>query len=100
VVALDLTLNDALRLRGLVRDVVRQVQDLRKASGLEVSDRIVLQVTGLNVLIDFFDEIAREVLATEVVVGQGEGEGTALELELNDEVLNVVAWLHKADGTT
>jgi isoleucyl-tRNA synthetase len=37
VVALDLDLDDGLRKRGLSRDVVRLVQDLRKASGLEVS---------------------------------------------------------------
>ena len=34
VIALDLTLNDELRRRGYLRDVVRQVQDLRKNSGL------------------------------------------------------------------
>ena len=48
VVALDLNLDDGLRKRGLSRDVVRLVQDLRKASGLEVSDRIRLHVVGLE----------------------------------------------------
>ena len=46
VVALDLNLDDGLRKRGLSRDVVRLVQDLRKASGLEVSDRIRLSRRG------------------------------------------------------
>ena len=46
VVALDLNLDEGLRKRGLSRDVVRLVQDLRKASGLEVSDRIRLHVVG------------------------------------------------------
>ena len=54
VVALDLTLNDELRRRGFLRDVVRQVQDLRKNSGLDVADRIVLHVTGLDDLADGF----------------------------------------------
>ena len=48
VVALDLTLDDDLRQRGLAREVVRLVQDLRKTSGLEVSDRIRLHVVGLE----------------------------------------------------
>ncbi len=81
VVALDLTVDDDLRQRGLARDVVRLVQDLRKTSGLEVSDRIRLHLVGLDDLADLFDFIAREVLALEVVTKPGEGEGTLLELE-------------------
>ena len=41
-VALDLQITPELRRAGLVRDVVRLVQDARKSSGLEVSDRIEL----------------------------------------------------------
>ena len=40
--ALDLTLTPELRRLGLARDVVRQVQEARKSSGLDVSDRIRL----------------------------------------------------------
>jgi isoleucyl-tRNA synthetase len=43
-VALDLEVSPALRLEGLARDLVRAVQDLRKAAGLEVADRIELAV--------------------------------------------------------
>ena len=67
MVALDLTLDDDLRKRGLARDVVRQIQDLRKTSGLEVSDRIRLRVVGLDAIAEHFDCIAREVLAVEIV---------------------------------
>lgn len=41
-VVLDLALDDALRAEGYARDVVRAVQDARKAAGLDVSDRIEL----------------------------------------------------------
>jgi isoleucyl-tRNA synthetase len=41
-VALDLTVTPQLRRAGVAREVVRLVQDARKASGLEVSDRITL----------------------------------------------------------
>ncbi|HUC06149.1 MAG TPA: isoleucine--tRNA ligase [Acidimicrobiales bacterium] len=98
VVALDLTLDDDLRGRGLARDVVRLVQDLRKTSGLEVSDRIRLHLEGLDALRRHFDYIGREVLATEVVAGPGDGEGTALELETDDGVLVAFAWVSKVDG--
>jgi isoleucyl-tRNA synthetase len=39
-IALDTVLTDELRREGLARDVVRHIQQLRKDSGLEISDRI------------------------------------------------------------
>ena len=81
VIALDLALNDELRRRGYLRDVVRQVQDLRKNSGFNVSDRISLRVLGLDDLVDGFATLASEVLAAELLTEAGVGEGTALELD-------------------
>jgi isoleucyl-tRNA synthetase len=98
VVALDLTLTDSLRHRGLAREVVRLVQDLRKNSGLDVSDRIHLNLEGLDMIKDHFDYIAREVLAVSIVSGPGEGGGTVLEIETDESVNVARAWLRKADG--
>jgi isoleucyl-tRNA synthetase len=98
VVALDLLLDDSLRHRGLARDVVRLVQDLRKTSGLDVSDRIELHLEGLDMIAAHFDYIAREVLAVSVVSGRGDGEGTVLELETDEGPLVARAWLRKVDG--
>ena len=67
-----------------------------KASGLEVSDRIRLHVVGLDVISEFFDFIAREVLANEITSGPGPGEGTVLELESDGEAIDARAWLTKA----
>ena len=78
VVALDLALTDDLRRRGLLREVVRQLQDLRRARGLAVSDRIRLWLTGVPA--ELFDAVAREVLAVSVEVGPGPGEGAPLDL--------------------
>ena len=41
-VALDLELTAELRRAGLAREVVRMIQEARKTSGFEVSDRIAL----------------------------------------------------------
>ena len=85
VVALDLTLDDDLRRRGLAREVIRHVQDLRKASGLEVSDWIHLHLVGLDDLEPLFDAIAREVLARSVsTVASRRRRSRAPTLELDD----------------
>ena len=81
VVALDLLVTDALRHRGYVRDLVRQIQDLRKQSGFDVADRVVVHVTGVDDLAESFAEVAREVLAREVLAREGVGEGAALEFD-------------------
>ena len=76
VLALDLALDDDLRRRGLAREVIRHVQDLRKETGLEVSDTIVLHVVGIDDLAPLFDMIAREVLAVRVVAVGPRGRGS------------------------
>jgi isoleucyl-tRNA synthetase len=67
-VALDLELTPELVQAGLVRDVIRLVQETRKASGLEVSDRISLRWAAEGELAEALraqaDLVTREVLAT------------------------------------
>ena len=89
-VALDTTLNDDLRRRGLLRDVVRQIQELRRTLGLAVSDRIRLHLTGLDELTDHADELSHEVLATEIIFGPGPGEGTVVD---TDDHRDPRAWI-------
>jgi len=66
-VALDLTITPELRREGLARDVVRVVQDARKAAGLDVSDRIELGLEATGELKEAIeahgDHIGSETLA-------------------------------------
>ena len=43
-VALDVTINDDLRKEGIARELVNRIQNLRKDSGFEVTDRIDVQL--------------------------------------------------------
>ncbi|MGY5882164.1 isoleucine--tRNA ligase [Modestobacter lacusdianchii] len=81
-VALDLTLTPELERAGLVREVVRLVQDARKSRGLAVSDRIELWWTGegaiAQALTEQAEQLSGEVLAT-AVHAQAAGPGEPLE---------------------
>ena len=98
VVALDLTLDEDLRRRGLAREVIRNVQDVRKAAGLEVSDWIHLTLEGLDDLEPMFGSIAREVLARSVLTTppRPEEPGTTVELDDGRSVRTVTIWVAKA----
>ncbi|MDO8211560.1 isoleucine--tRNA ligase [Conexibacter sp. CPCC 206217] len=69
-VALELTLDDALRREGTAREIVHAIQAARKNAGLDISDRIRLQLTGSELLATAVGEnrdyIARETLAVSV----------------------------------
>ncbi|MGH3425666.1 MAG: DUF5915 domain-containing protein, partial [Nocardioidaceae bacterium] len=68
-VALDLELSDDLVRAGLAREAIRFIQDARKSSGLEVSDRIELSWSAAGELAEALrthgPEVAEEVLAVE-----------------------------------
>ena len=69
-VALDTTLTEDLRQEGLCREIINKIQNLRKNSGLEVSDRIDLRIDGpdevLAAVARFDERIRRETLAVDV----------------------------------
>ena len=81
-VALDLTLTPELQRAGRAREVIRLIQEARKASGLEVSDRIELWWTAegpmAEALTEHADQVAGEVLAVAVHAAE-EGPGAAQE---------------------
>jgi isoleucyl-tRNA synthetase len=71
VVVLDTLIDDTLRDRGLLRELVNRVQTMRKEMGLEYTDRLRLSIQGsvrvVRVVEGAADALAAEVLAAEVV---------------------------------
>ena len=69
-VALDLTLTPALIRAGLIREIIRAIQEERKNSGFEISDRISVKWNGseaiAEALAEGFATISEEVLALEM----------------------------------
>jgi len=72
--ALDTTLTEELIREGIARELIRTVQESRKQAGLEVSDRIVLGVSGSAAVETALQEhknyLMSETLATEWQVSQ------------------------------
>ncbi len=86
-VALELELTPELRLEGLAREIVRVVQDARKAAGFDVSDRIALGVEAGGSLAEALaahrDYVANETLAVEIVEGPLPDAALRAEVELD-----------------
>ncbi|MFS0867577.1 isoleucine--tRNA ligase [Microbacterium sp. 179-B 1A2 NHS] len=79
-VLLDTTTTPELEAEGLARDVIRAVQDARKAAGFDVSDRIALQLTfdvdaDAEAVASAFDlaDVAGETLAVAALVATSAG---------------------------
>jgi isoleucyl-tRNA synthetase len=76
-VVLDTVITPELEAEGLARDVVRAVQQARKDAGLDVSDRIRLEIEGDGIALlairEHQDLIARETLALEMELIDGHG---------------------------
>jgi isoleucyl-tRNA synthetase len=100
-VALDLSITPELRREGLAREVIRLVQDARKADGLEVSDRITLYWQAADpeltaALTEHRRLIAGEVLATEFGPPVPGASAADLGTEHSDADLGLNFWLRRA----
>jgi isoleucyl-tRNA synthetase len=84
-VVLDTALTPELQAEGWARDLVRQIQDERKAAGLHVSDPIRLRLTvpptHLSTTHEFRAVLERETLAKEVEVVAGDDETVQIVVE-------------------
>ena len=70
-VGLDSKITDELKKEGYVRDLIRGIQNLRKESGLNVTDRIKLSVDGDEDLKSAF-EMFKDFVAGETLASQAE----------------------------
>ncbi len=88
-VALDITLTDELRSEGMARELVNRIQNIRKKSGLEITDRITVYIEpkdpAVKAIEAFGTYVAKQVLADSIVMEQNDGQ----EVEFDDFKLNI-----------
>jgi isoleucyl-tRNA synthetase len=77
-VALDITITDDLRKEGIARELVNRIQNLRKDSGFEVTDRIDVKLQSDNQIIKAIDNNLEYI----------KSETLTEELEIIDQVNN------------
>ena len=65
-VALDVTITEDLKKEGIAREMVNRIQNMRKASGLDITDRIDVKISDVQELKDTVEEY-REYISTQVL---------------------------------
>ncbi len=91
-VALDITLTPELQDEGNARELVNRIQKIRKESGLELTDRIAVEIEEYEPLktaiINFSDYICAEILADNILIVPSIQNGQ--EIEVNEAKLKVL----------
>ncbi|WP_445383839.1 isoleucine--tRNA ligase [Robiginitalea sp. IMCC43444] len=84
-VALDITINDELRKEGIARELVNRIQNLRKESGFEVTDRIDIKLlkneTVEKAVKSNLQYIKSETLTADLQFEEVLEEGTAIAFD-------------------
>jgi isoleucyl-tRNA synthetase len=93
LIALDISISESLQKEGLARELVNRVQQLRKETELEVTDKINISIVCGDVFAaafnDFKTYICNEVLAQNLeIAGQGVADGYQ-QIEIDNEPLSI-----------
>jgi len=84
-VALDITINDALRKEGIARELVNRIQNIRKDSGFEVTDKIKVTMQKDGIIQEAVNDneayIKSETLTEELVFTDRIENGTEIEFD-------------------
>ena len=92
-VALDITVTDDLRREGVARELINRIQNIRKDSGFEVTDRIRVEIEAKEAVVGavaaYADYIGQQTLARDVrTTALPEGE-FVVDSEIDEEPLKI-----------
>jgi isoleucyl-tRNA synthetase len=84
-IALDIELTDILKEEGIARELINRIQNLRKTSGLDITDRIAIELEDRdeihNAVLHCGDYIASQVLATKLELKTGDQWTAAIDMD-------------------
>ena len=90
IVCLDTTISEQLRLEGVLRDLIRQIQLMRKEADFNIDDRIIISGSFKNELKDVISEnkdyFMNEVLCTDIVENMENSDYNASFMHQNEKI--------------
>ncbi|MEE1366264.1 MAG: class I tRNA ligase family protein, partial [Muribaculaceae bacterium] len=93
-VALDVTVTDELRNEGMARELVNRIQNIRKSSDFEITDKVMVEITRNEqtdaAIQTFGSYISAQVLATEINVVDAIEDERGVELDIDGIVVKVL----------
>ena len=92
-VALDITVTDELRYEGIAREFVNRIQNIRKESGFDVTDKISVLIEDHDLIMEAIKRhsayIGSQTLATDVAVVNNLTDGNVREVEIDDVTVRI-----------
>ncbi len=92
-VALDITVTDELRREGVARELINRIQNIRKDSGFEVTDRIRVEIEAKEAVVEavaaYADYIGQQTLAREVRTATVPAGKFVVDAEIDEEPLKI-----------
>jgi len=92
-VALDVTVTDELRYEGIAREFVNRIQNIRKESGFDVTDKITVLIEDHDLIREAIKRhagyIGSQTLATRVDVVDRFKDGNVREVEIDDVTVRI-----------
>ena len=91
-VALDITVTESLKTEGFARELVKRIQNIRKESNFEITDRIIVKLTHSEqtdkAVSEFKEYICGQVLANDIQIV--DELPSAVELDLDDCKISIL----------
>ncbi len=93
-VALDITITDELRQEGIAREFINRIQNIRKESGFEVTDRVDIKIQkheAINEAVtNFKDYIASQTLANSIELIDKLEQNSAISVEIDKNLETLI----------
>ena len=91
--ALDITVTEELKAEGVARELINRIQNIRKDSGFEVTDKIRAEIEQKPLVADaiarFASYIASQTLAVEVKAAAEPAGEAVVETDVDEEPLRI-----------